>query len=75
MAAAFPLGGSLVAASQDVIEAVLHEVDAPALCQLKSASKACRTHARRELCSRLCRYEGASITDLDVECLNNAGRP
>ena len=33
------------------------------------------THARRELCSRLCRYEGASITDVDVECLNDAGRP
>ena len=33
------------------------------------------THARRELCSRLCRYEGASITDVDVERLNDARRP
>ena len=68
------LGLSLLAA-QDVLEAVLQEVDAAALCQLKAVSAAWCTHARRELCTRLCRYEGASITDLDVECLNNAGRP
>ena len=39
------LGLSLLAA-QDVLEAVLQEVNAAALCQLKSASKAWRTHAR-----------------------------
>ena len=68
------LGLSLLA-TQDVLEAVLQEVDAAALCQLKAVSAAWCTHARRELRTRLCRYEGASITDLDVECLNNAGRP
>ena len=68
------LGLSLLAA-QDVREAVLQEVDAAALCQLKAVSAAWCAHARRELCTRLCRYEGASITDLDVECLNDAGRP
>ena len=68
------LGLSLLAA-QDVREAVLQEVDAAALCQLKEVSAAWCAHARRELCTRLCRYEGASITDLDVESLNDAGRP
>ena len=35
-----------------------------------------RAHARRDLFRRLCRREqGASITDLDVEVLNDAGRP
>ena len=67
------LGLSLLAA-QDVLEAMLQEVDAAALCQLKAVSAAWCTHARRKLCTRLCRYEGASITDLDVECLMNAGR-
>ena len=62
-------------ARQDERNAVLQEVDAAALCQLKAVSAAWCTHARRELCTRLCRYEGASITDLDVECLNDAGRP
>ena len=86
MAAAFSLGGSLLAAAQDVLEAVLQEVDAAALCQLKAASVAWCAHARRELCNRLwvrlSRREGQpepasvnSITDLDVECLNEAGRP
>ena len=85
MAADFSLSGSLLAA-QDVLEAVLQEVDAAALRQLKAASVAWRAHARRELCNRLwvrlCRREGQpepagvdSITDLDVECLNEAGRP
>ena len=68
------LGASLLAAD-DVRGAVLQEVHAAALCQLKAVSAAWCTHARRELCSRLCRYEGASITDVDVECLNDAGRP
>ena len=68
------LGASLLAA-EDVREAVLQEVDAAALCQLKAVSAAWRTHARRELCNRLCRCEGASITDLDVQVLNDAGRP
>ena len=68
------LGLSLLAA-QDVLEAVLQEVDAAALCQLKAVSAAWCAHARRELCTRLCRYEGASITDLDVESLNDTGRP
>ena len=86
MAAAFSLSGSLLAAAQDVLEAVLQEVDASALCQLKAASVAWCNHARRELCNRLwvrlSRREGQpapagvdSITDLDVECLNEAGRP
>ena len=74
MADPFPLGLSLLEA-EDVRGAVLQEVHAAALCQLKVVSAAWCTHARRELCTRLCRYEGASITDLDVECLNNAGRP
>ena len=79
------LGGSLLAA-QDVLEAVLQEVDAAALRQLKAASVAWCAHVRRELCNRLwvrlSRREGQpepagvdSITDLDVECLNEAGRP
>ena len=62
-------------AAEDEREAVLQEVDAAALCQLKAVSAAWCTHARRELCNRLCRYEGASITDLDVRVLNDAGRP
>ena len=85
MAAAFSLSGSLLAA-QDVLEAVLEKMDAAALRQLKASSVAWRAHARRELCNRLwvrlCRREGQpepagvdSITDLDVECLNEAGRP
>ena len=79
------LGVSLLAA-QDVLEAVLQEVDAAALRQLKAASVAWCAHVRRELCNRLwvrlSRREGQpepagvdSITDLDVECLNEAGRP
>ena len=62
-------------AAEDEREAVLQEVDAAALCQLKAVSAAWCTHARRELCKRLCRCEGASITDLDVQVLNDAGRP
>ena len=80
------LGGSLLAAPQDVLEAVLQEVDAAALRQLKAVSVAWCAHVRRELCNRLwlrlSRREGQpepagvdSITDLDVECLNEAGRP
>ena len=80
------LGGSLLAEAEDVLEAVLQEVHAAALRQLKPASVAWRAHARRELCNRLwvrlSRREGQpeptgvdSITDLDVECLNEAGRP
>ena len=72
--AAFSLAESLLAA-QDVIGAVLQEVDAAALCQLKAASVAWRAHARGKLCNRLCCREGASITDVNVECLNEAGRP
>ena len=86
MAAAFSLGGSLLAAAQDVLEAVLQQVDAAALRQLKAASVAWCNPVRRELCNRLwvrlSRREGQpeptgvdSITDLDVECLSEAGRP
>ena len=82
----FGLGGSLLAAAQDVMEAVLEKIHAAALLQLKAASVAWCNHVRRELCNRLrvrlCRREGQpepagvdSITDLDVECLNEAGRP
>ena len=67
---------------QDVLGEVLQKVGAAALCQLKAASVAWRTHARRELFNRLCCREGqpeptgvASITDLDVQVLNGAGRP
>ena len=85
MAAAFSLGGPLLAA-QDVLEAVLQKVDAAALRQLKAASVGWGNHVRRELCNRLwvrlSRREGQpepagvdGITDLDVECLNEAGRP
>jgi len=85
MAAAFSLGGSLLA-DQDVREAVLEKVDAAALRQLKAVSVGWCAHGRRELCNRLwvrlSRREGQpepagvdSITDLDVECLNEAGRP
>ena len=85
MAAAFSLSGSLLAA-EDVLEAVLQKVHAAALRQLKAASVAWCAHVRRELCNRLwvrlSRREGQpepagvdSITDLDVECLNEAGRP
>ena len=75
-------------AAQDVLEAVLQQVDAAALRQLKAASVAWCANARRELCNRLwvrlSRREGQpepaaagvdSITDLDVECLNEVGRP
>ena len=73
-------------AAEDVLEAVLQEVDAAALRQLKAASVAWCAHVRRELCNRLwirlSRREGQpepagvdSITDLNVECLNEAGRP
>ena len=72
--------------AQDVLEAVLQQVDATALRQLKAASVAWCAQVRRELCNRLwvrlSRREGQpapagvdSITDLDVECLNEAGRP
>ena len=68
-------GGSLLAAAEDVLEAVLQKVDAAALRQLKAASVGWGNHVRRELCSRLwvrlCRREGQpepagedSITDL-----------
>ena len=50
-------------AADDVREAVLQEVDAAALCQLKAASAAWCTHARRELCDRLCRYQTGRQTD------------
>ena len=80
------LGRSLLAAAEDVLEAVLQKVDAAALCRLKAASVAWCAHVRRELCNRLwvrlSRREGQpepagvdSITDLDVKCLNEAGRP
>ena len=72
--AAFSLAESLLA-TQDVLEAVLQEADAAAMCQLKAVSVAWCAHARRELCKRLCCREGASITDVNVECLNEAGRP
>ena len=79
------LGGSLLEA-QDVLEAVLQQVHAAALLQLKAASLAWCNHVRRELCNRLwvrrSRREGQpehagvdSITNLDVECLNEVGRP
>ena len=68
------LGLSLLAAD-DVRGAVLQEVHAADLCQLKAVSAAWCAHARRELCTRLCRYNENAITDLDVECLNDAGRP
>ena len=75
------LSGSLLAA-EDVLEAMLQQVHAAALRQLKAASVAWCAHARRELWVRLCCREGQpepagvdSITDLDVECLNEAGRP
>jgi len=81
----FTLSGALLE-TQDVPGTVLEKLDAAALCQLKAASKAWRAHARRELCNRigvrLSRREGQpepagvnSITDLDVECLNETGRP
>ena len=76
------LGASLLSA-QDVLEAVLQEVDAAALCQLKAVSEAWCAPARRELCKRLCCRAGqpeaiagvAGITDLDVAVLSDAGRP
>ena len=74
MAAFISLAESLLAA-QDELEAVLQEVDAAAMCQLKAVSVAWCAHARRELCTRVCCREGASITDVNVECLNEAGRP
>ena len=81
----FTLGGSLLGA-QDVLGGVLEKVDTAALCQFKAVSVACCTHVRWELCNRLwvrlSRREGQpepagvnSITDLDVECLNEAGKP
>ena len=86
MSAAFSLGGSLLAEAEDVLQAVLEKMDAAALCQLKAASVGWGAHVGRELCNRLwvrlSRREGQpepagvdSVTDLDVECLNEAGRP
>ena len=69
------LGVSLLAAADDVLGVVLQKVDAAALCKLKAASVAWRAHARRELCRRLCRRKQGAITDLDVQVLNDAGRP
>ena len=78
-------GVSLLAA-EDVLEAALQEAYATTLCRLKAVSMAWRTRARRELWRRLCQLchrdvEGqpkptaiADITDLDVECLQEAGR-
>ena len=48
----FTLSGALLG-DQDMLWVVLEEVDAAALCQLKAASVAWRTHARRELCNRI----------------------
>jgi hypothetical protein len=77
-----PPRGVFLLAGSDVLEAALEEADAAALRRLKAVSVAWRTRARRALCNRLCRREGqpepagsASITDLDVERLNDAGRP
>jgi hypothetical protein len=77
-----PPRGMFLLAGSDVLEAALEEADAAALRQLKAVSVAWRTRARRALCNRLCRREGqpepagsASITDLDVERLKDAGRP
>ena len=69
------LGVSLLAAADDVLGVVLQKVDAAALCQLKAASVAWRAHARRELCRRLCHRKQGAIIDLDVQVLNDAGRP
>ena len=65
---------------------VVETTHAAALCQLKAASKEWRALVRSVLCQRLCvepcgrvgQPEPAgvdSITDLDVECLNEADRP
>jgi len=77
-----PPRGVFLLAGSDVLEAALEQADAAALRLLKAVSVAWRTRARRALCNRLCRREGqpepagsASITDLDVERLNDAGRP
>jgi hypothetical protein len=70
----------------DVREAVLEQMNPATLLRLKEASVAWRNCVRRELCNRLwvrlSHREGQpapagvdSITDLDVECLNEAGRP
>ena len=65
----------MLAAADDVLGVVLQKVDAAALCQLKAASVAWRAHARRELCRRLCHRKQGAIIDLDVQVLNDAGRP
>ena len=77
-----PQRGVSLLAGPDVLEAMLQQADAAALCQLKAVSVAWRARARRELCNRLCPREGqpeptglASITDLDVEGLALTGRP
>ena len=77
-----PPRGVFLRAGSDVLEAALEQADAAALGLLKAVSVAWRTRARRALCNRLCRREGqpepagsASITDLDVERLKDAGRP
>ena len=72
MAAFISLAESLLAA-QDELEAVLQEVDAAAMCKLKAVSVAWCAHARRELCTRVCGREGASITDVRLG-LNLSGR-
>eukprot|EP00964_Phaeocystis_antarctica_P075959 scaffold46953_cov62-Phaeocystis_antarctica.AAC.1 len=78
-------GVSLLAAD-DVLEVALSEADAAALCRLKAVSVAWCTRARYEFWRRLCQLchrdvEGqskptviADVTDLDVECLQEAGR-
>jgi len=75
-----------VLAKRDVLEVVLQKADAAALCQIKAVCRAWCNPVRREMCNRLwvrlSRREGQpepagvdSITDLDVEFLNEAGRP
>jgi len=69
--------------NDDAKEVVTRMVDVGSLVKLKGVNRAWCALARRELCSRLCRREGqpptaialpADITDLDVECLVDAGR-
>ena len=76
-----PQRGVSLMADEDVLEAALGEADATTLCRLKAVSVAWRARARHELWRRLCHREGhqnptgvTDITDLDVACLQDAGR-
>jgi len=66
---------SLSELHEDAKRVVLQQVDVGSLIKFKCVNQLWRKLARNELCSRLCRREGAQITDINLELLDSAGRP